>query len=136
MSNVIEFVPCPSEMEPDIWCCDCECVTFYLHASEAIECARCRTVQAKHEALNLCGWRSANQAGFVKYNVAKKDGIAKSYSAACAGRACSASINLASEMRANAKARSAWISTSGRAGSRSMRACWASMMVLSSRKVA
>ena len=34
--------------EPQLWCCDCGCVTFYHWSSGAVQCADCKIVQNGH----------------------------------------------------------------------------------------
>jgi hypothetical protein len=31
--------------EPEMWCCDCGCITFYQWSNGAVQCADCKTVQ-------------------------------------------------------------------------------------------
>ena len=37
------------EREPQMWCCDCGCITFYHWSNGAVQCADCKTVQNGHE---------------------------------------------------------------------------------------
>ena len=36
--------------EPEMWCCDCGCVTFYHWSNGAIQCADCKVVQNGYTA--------------------------------------------------------------------------------------
>ncbi|CAN1723119.1 GATA-type domain-containing protein [Hyphomicrobium sp. 1Nfss2.1] len=31
--------------EPEMWCCECGCITFYQWSTGAIQCAACKVVQ-------------------------------------------------------------------------------------------
>ncbi|MEO8420619.1 MAG: hypothetical protein ABI457_05450 [Hyphomicrobium sp.] len=39
--------------EPEMWCCECGCITFYQWSSGAIQCAACKVVQNGIEAPSL-----------------------------------------------------------------------------------
>jgi len=39
--------------EPEIWCCECGCITFYRWSTGAMQCAACKVVQNGFEAPSL-----------------------------------------------------------------------------------
>ncbi|MDH4982469.1 hypothetical protein [Hyphomicrobium sp. D-2] len=62
MSNLVDLdaerqrrnhTQCKEQHEPEMWCCDCGCITFYQWSTGAIQCAACKVVQNGLDAPSL-----------------------------------------------------------------------------------
>ena len=58
MGDVVEFVEVEREdAEPELWQCNCGCLTFRLYSNGNVECPKCDTVSVEKR----CFWRDPDE---------------------------------------------------------------------------